>query len=41
MSKNETEYLELSLGEYKGINEMFLKHIEKNKNADSVPVIKL
>ena len=41
MTKKESEYLEKSLVEYGNIHELFLKHLAKNNNADSVPTVKL
>lgn len=41
MTKNQTEYLSKSLTEYGSIHELFLKHLSKNNNIDSVPVVKL
>ena len=41
MTKKESEYLGRSLVEYGDIHELFLKHLAKNNNADSVPTVKL
>ena len=41
MTKKESEYLAKSLAEYGNIHELFLKHLAKNNNADSVPTVKL
>ncbi len=41
MTKKESEYLVKSLLEYGNIHELFLKHLAKNNNAESVPTVKL
>jgi len=41
MTKKESEYLAKSLVEYGNIHELFLKHLSKNSNVDSVPTVKL
>jgi hypothetical protein len=39
MSQSDISYVSRSLDEYHKINEMFIKHIERNK--DSVPIVRL
>lgn len=41
MTKKESEYLAKSLDQYGSIHELFLRHIAKNNNGDSVPIVKL